>query len=191
MLNRIITPKESFEIVVQSVVTADYSFVFVTSKHAGSTHYWKYFQGAKFHSVLKGGNLSQCGRWCEWKKGNVITIFFLAKLVSSRRWFWVLFLFFPDSSRTVVWNPIHKMEILWSTIRTTVRRATRMVMVYCNIHYFLIDNDHKNWSEPFLSVVKIMSPANQPYICRKSYPPNCTCLAPVTKFGKTKTVRTL
>jgi hypothetical protein len=133
---------------IQACVSANYKIIYVSAKHAGSTHDSTAFMSTPLHTLLDRseadgglpdwasvaadnayGNGSACGR--------VLTLF-PGALSNSQE----AFNYYQSSLRILVEQVfgviVGRWGILWSSMRCTLKKATRVVVVVCKLHIFVI-----------------------------------------------------
>jgi DDE superfamily endonuclease len=141
--------KGFYALSIQECVSFNYKIIFVSAKHAGSTHNSTAFISTPLHTLLDRseadgglpdwasvaadnayGNGSACGR--------VLTPF--PGALSSRQ---EAFNYYLSSLRILVEQVlgviVGRWGILWSPMRCTLKKATRIVVVVCKLRNFIID----------------------------------------------------
>lgn len=134
--------KGFFAIVVQAAVSADYKFLFVSAKHAGSTHDATAIAGTKLYDVLSKSLLPPwahvVGDDAYSNTGHLLTPY--SGTVTPEQ---DSFNFYHSSCRIVVEQTfgilVNRWGILWSPIKFSVQTATEIIMVCCKLHNYIAE----------------------------------------------------
>jgi hypothetical protein len=139
--------KGFYSICVQAAVGADYRIYYVSSLHAGSTHDSTAFQSTQLcQLLLKSAEQGGLPNWASiaaddayGNRGRVLTPY-SGRMLTSRE---DAFNYFLSSCRIFVEQVfgviVARFGIFWSPMRCSVKKTSRIVVVCCKIHNFIID----------------------------------------------------
>lgn len=143
--------KGFYSICVQAVVGADYKNNYVAAKHAGSTHDSTAFQSTNLYTLLNkphasGGLPDFASIAADDAYGNgscygrVLTPFSgrLEEYQDTFNYFWSSLRILVEQVFGVI---VARWGILWSPLRCSLKKATKIIIVCCKLHNFLIDRN--------------------------------------------------
>lgn len=136
--------KGFFAICVQAAVAANYKFLFVSARHAGSTHDSTAFQSTKLAELLLSNTLPQWSAIAAddaYKNGSHILTPYSGRRLTLLQ---DSFNYYLSSLRITVEQAfgilVTRFGIFWSPLRFDLAKDTLIILVACKIHNFIIDN---------------------------------------------------
>lgn len=141
--------KGFYALSVQAAVGANYKFLFISARHAGSTHDSTAFQATVLYELARSARLPRWARIAAddaYANSNYVLTPYGGHGLSLKQ---DSFNFYLSSCRITVEQAfgmlVSRFRNFWSLIRFSVARSTLIVVVCCKIHKYLIDIRDENY----------------------------------------------